>query len=188
MRLSWLHDAGVGAAPQGLARGAAGDRACTPWPPSCSARTTSCCCSACRSLSQRSSGPASPPRPEQHGYRRGHDQIEQKRARRLARRGGGGGGWPGSATWRPPWMSMEFLQVCDDFGVLWSFRASCVSVFMLRQWPAHGTAKATVSCLEEAAQLLKFWADALLVVAAALLVPMSLAAVRLLHEQARFLH
>lgn len=62
------------------------------------------------------------------------------------------------------------------------------AVFMLRQWPAHGTAKATVSCLEEAAQLLKFWADALLVVAAALLVPTSLAAVRLLHEQARFLH
>lgn len=100
----------------------------------------------------------------------------------------GGGGVAGSATWRPPWMSMEFLQVCDDFGVLWSFRASCVSVFMLRQWPAHGTAKATVSCLEEAAQLHKFWADALLVVAAALLVPTSLAAVRLLHEQARFLH
>lgn len=83
--------------------------------------------------------------------------------------------------------------MCDDFGVLWSFRPSCLllcRVFMLRLWPAHGTAKATVSCLEEAVQLLKFWADALalLLVAAALLVPTSLAAVRLLHEQARFLH
>lgn len=29
-------------------------------------------------------------RPEQHGYHRGHDQIEQKRARRLPRRRGGG--------------------------------------------------------------------------------------------------
>uniref|UniRef100_A0A0D9V0M1 Uncharacterized protein n=1 Tax=Leersia perrieri TaxID=77586 RepID=A0A0D9V0M1_9ORYZ len=60
-------------------------------------------------------------------------------------------------------------------------------VFMLRQWPAHGTAAGKVngSYLEEAVQLLRFWANILLLAAAALLISTSVAAVRLgLHEQA----
>lgn len=83
-------------------------------------------------------------RPEQHGYHRGHDQIEQKRASCLPRRRGGGrvrlpGGLHGWA-----WS----LQVRDDFGVVRSFRASGV----LRCVHAASVAKATVSCLEEAVQ------------------------------------
>ncbi|XP_052139997.1 uncharacterized protein LOC127759812 [Oryza glaberrima] len=61
-------------------------------------------------------------------------------------------------------------------------------VFMLHQWPARGTAtgiSSTVSYLEKAIKLLKFWANLLLFAAAALLVPTSVAAVRLvLHEHA----
>uniref|UniRef100_A0A0D9Y819 Uncharacterized protein n=1 Tax=Oryza glumipatula TaxID=40148 RepID=A0A0D9Y819_9ORYZ len=62
-------------------------------------------------------------------------------------------------------------------------------VFMLSQWPAQGTgtgaSSSSVSYLEEAIKLLKFWADILLVAPAALLVPISVAAVRLgLHEYA----
>ncbi|EAY90615.1 hypothetical protein OsI_12215 [Oryza sativa Indica Group] len=90
---------GVGAAAQGLARGAPGDCARDGRPQSCSARTS--CCFACRSLSPRSSGSAltSTVAARLSPWTR----LSRKEMCSAQRQ------WPFSLlrTWRSPWMSLE---------------------------------------------------------------------------------